>query len=223
MAGFDISVIGFPDLQAKFAALPEAIQVGPLRKGLRSGAKVFEAAIVAEAPRFTGAMAMHASVRSIGSRRRGVEKLIVRTGTKQELGIPERTKAGAPRGYYPTAIHFGWYPKNGSRSVFGTRERKETNFTEGQLRWLTAHGIADRTGKRTGKFPTILPAKWRRAEGVEFGARKVPPNPFIRRAFDRMKSQALAAVAATITAEIPKAVEKALGKSAAANAAAVAE
>lgn len=199
--GFNIEVLGLGDVEAQFAHLPEAIQARILTPALRAGAKVFQAAAVSEAPRFTGALAEHFTVRSMSSRRKGVVKLAVLTGKKSDLGIPETTKSGAPRGYYPTAIMYGWHPGNraGSKriqkvAVYNTRGRKKGDVYEA----------------------------WQRLSAAEFGTRKVPPNPFMRRAFEASKSAALAAVAAAMRQQIPRVLEKALAKSAAANASAVA-
>ncbi len=207
--GYNIEVLGLGDVARQFASLPESIQVGPLRKGLRAGAKVFQAAVVAAAPRHTGALASHIGVRSLGSRKKGLEKMAVLTGKKSDLGIPEATKSGAPRGYYPTAIEYGWRPGNTSRHVLsGVKRAKFTGYSKS-------------LGRVVAKGEAIGDA-FRRLKDTEYGTRKIAPNPFIRRAFDSTRAAALAAVAATMRTEIPKAVEAALAKSAARNESAVA-
>lgn len=206
--GFNIEVLGLGDVEAQFAHLPEAIQARILTPALRAGAKVFQAAAVAAAPRFTGALAEHFTVRSLSSRRKGVVKLAVLTGKKSDLGIPETTKSGAPRGYYPTAIMYGWRPGNRARHVADVKRARFDGFSK-------EAGRVVRKGEVIGQG-------FRRLSVAEFGTRKVPPNPFMRRAFEASKSAALAAVADAMRQQIPRVLEKALAKSAAANAAAVA-
>lgn len=78
------------------------------RQAFRDGAKVVQAAAKANAPHRTGALKRSIKVRSHRrSRVRfGVE---VRTGTREELGIP----ADAP-GYYPMSIETGWTFRGGT-------------------------------------------------------------------------------------------------------------
>ncbi len=112
MAGFEVQVLGTEDLRAALAGLPAKMLGKVMRPALRAGAKVVMAAAVAEAPVASGALAANFHVRAARKPKRGTVGVRVATGTKAELGIPETTKDGHPRGYYPTAQQFGWRPGN---------------------------------------------------------------------------------------------------------------
>lgn len=154
MPGFNIEVLGLTDVMRTFDALPEKIQRKALRPALRAGAKIFKESLIAAAPFDTGALAGSFSIRPFRSRK-GRVGFRVDPGTKAELNIPKDTKSGAPRGYYPFAIEYGWRPGNRSLSKRVAVTRKD--------------------GSAVGT--------WKRLTDAEFGTRKVPANPFMHRAF----------------------------------------
>lgn len=218
---FDISVLGMADFEADWNAIPDKIQAGPLRKALRAGARLFETAIVATAPRASGRMAETIEVKAKPQARKGIIRMVVLTGTREALGIPYRTKRGAPRGYYPMSIEYGWFPSNVGRTEAAKRR---SNF----LARARRHGVdaytgrdidgAIVTGSRNGhsydfgkRLQRILAVRDRKAE---LGGHRVAANPFMRRAFEQTKAAALDVIAATLRAEVPKAIEKALDKAA---------
>ncbi len=180
MPGFDISILGQSEAFRAFDALPMKLQALPLRQALRAGAKVFLAAVKAEAPRDSGTMAENFYLHQSSSMKKGVVSVTVQAGKKDDLDIPEFTKAGTPRGYYPVAIEYGWRPSN--RPLARGRRR--------HLQGLDSFGII-RAGVHRAKV-----------EAVEFGTARVPANPFMHRAFESAFAEAQAAVAAELTARV---------------------
>jgi HK97 gp10 family phage protein len=188
-----IDVIGVPELQQAFALLPTKIQGKVLRPGLRAGAKVFRDAVEAEAPRRTGALATHVHVRASKRRKNGNVGMIVITGTREELGIPEETKAGTPRGYYPTAIQYSYRHGRGPSTRFDgfMHDRK------------TGEVLLDKSGQPRKRY--------RRLSDEEFGSKRIPANPFMTRAFEGSKQDAIDAVSAEISRRIADLTTKAVG------------
>ena len=99
--GFDISLLGDKELQRKLTRLVPAVQRKVLKKALRKAGKVVLAAARAAAPVRTGNLRRFLRLGDMKSRRDrvGVE---VRTGTRDELGIPQGS-----RFYYPAHIELG--------------------------------------------------------------------------------------------------------------------
>lgn len=181
MPTYTLEVLGMPEVERVLNALPAIIQGRVLRPALRDGAKVIRDAVVDEAPRFTGNMARHFKVRAMKIRRRFGVGMRVIAGTKDDLGIPERTKAGGPRGFYPIAIEYGWHPglRPGTRKITFTRAR------------TSRYGAA-------GTTATI----YKRLTDAEYGTKKVQPNPFMLRAFQGAREAALEAVKAGLRAGV---------------------
>lgn len=182
MPGFVIDLLGVPDLERAFAVLPAKLQGKILRPALRAGAKVMRDAASRAAPRFTGNMARFLKVRAMKGRRGRVGFLVL-TGTKQELQIPERTKGGHPRGYYPVAIEYGWHPTNRAGTAAPALRRRRDG-TEYQY--------------------------FRRLTGAEIGTSKVPANPWMHRAFAASRQAAMQKIAEEIRTRITGMTLKAL-------------
>ena|SRR3990167_2371492 len=105
--GFDISMTGGKELQAKFSKLPIKMQRVLLRKALPAAAEPVAAAAVANAPTDTGALAASIHVTKPKAVRGGL-KVSIATGTRSDLGIAEDAT-----GYYPMAQECGWTDESG--------------------------------------------------------------------------------------------------------------
>lgn len=164
---FQIDVLGLPEVEKVFNLLPAKIQRRALKPALKAGAMIFKGSLIANAPHRTGRLAGNFDVKAMRTRK-GRVGWNVYPPYKSELGIPDRTKAGGYRGYYPYAIEYGWYPggKPGSRSKNPGR------------------------GKRGARGAAFVPL-----EAVEFGTKKVPANPFMHRAFSTVEGAVVARVA----------------------------
>lgn len=181
--GFNIELLGVSEAFAIFDQLAPRVQLKALKPALAAGAEVMKRQVEADAPRFTGAMATHFHVFNSSSARKGVVTYAVGAGFKSELGIPETTKAGSPRGYYPTSIEYGWHPgnKTGSKRVTVVAARSNQWHKKGETY-----------------------EAWKRLTHAEFGTMKVPANPFMFRAFHTSRSAAISAIAAELTTRIER-------------------
>lgn len=186
------TVEGSADLMRAFDALPASFQAKVLRPALRAGAKAVLPVVEREAPRFSGAMAQSFGVRSAGNSRRGLVRFVVASGTKAELHIHETTKAGTPRGYYPTAIQYGW--RMGRNALRRLRRRRAT---------------FDRFGSAESQAASLMRQEsFRAAENAEFGTKFHPANPFMSRAFASSQAAASAAVMSAAEKAIGSLIEK---------------
>lgn len=179
-SGFDVSVLGVPETAARLRALPLKLQRKIIRPSMRDGAKVIATAAAAEARATLTKSASpppHVAdtikVRAGKAKRRGDIRLIVVTGGRAELGIPDQTKAGQERGYYPTAIEYGWTPNVNRRRLARLLR------SEGRSR-----GVIDAIQNKLVRD------------------KKVPGNPFMGRALDRSRDQAISAIAAGVSKRI---------------------
>lgn len=96
-----IEVLGDKALQRKLRALPIAMEKKIVRKALREAGRPILASAKALVPVRTGALKKSLRLRAL-KRSRGSFGVQVRTGTREELGIP----ADAPY-YYPMAVEVG--------------------------------------------------------------------------------------------------------------------
>lgn len=97
----DITMLGDKKLSRKLARLPVAMQRKVVRPSLRAGAKPMLASAKQNCPVKTGKLKKSLKLRALKARR-GNFGVMVRTGTREDLGIPADAK-----GYYPIAVEFG--------------------------------------------------------------------------------------------------------------------
>lgn len=98
----DIRVLGDRELQRKLNRVVDKVQKKIVRHALREGGRPVLANAQAKVP--TGEGRLKASLKLRARRaRRGEFGVEVRTGTRQELGIP-----ASATGYYPASIEYGW-------------------------------------------------------------------------------------------------------------------
>lgn len=194
MPGFVVQIEGYEKAARALEALPLKLQRKVLRPAMRDGAKVIATAATREALTSFGSanpaphLADTIRVRA-GRGKRGEIRLVVTTGKRSELDIPELTKSGTPRGYYPTALEFGWTP--------GLNRRSELNRLADSLR----ASPGSRRIKRGSSAAAAL-----RAAKRSLDARKVPGNPFMLRAFNASAAAAKEAIGQGIGNRIQEAV-----------------
>lgn len=104
---FDISILGAPELSRALAALPANLERKVLTKALRQAAKYYATLAAARAPRDRGRLATSFKVRSM-KRRKGRVGMVIRTGSRAELGIDPKQ-----RGFYPAHIELGYRDVSG--------------------------------------------------------------------------------------------------------------
>ena len=96
----DLSIFGNEVLIRKLRGLESKAQKAILRKGLREAAKMIAAEARTRAPYDTGALRKGIKVRAAKSKK--YIGMIVRTGTRAEMGIPETASH-----YYPALLELG--------------------------------------------------------------------------------------------------------------------
>lgn len=101
-SGFSFSITGHQELQRRLSTLKASLARKIVSRAMRQGAKHVLAKSKALAPVKTGALKRSLKVRALKTRRKGVTGVAVQTGTREELGIPAKSKA-----YYPAALEFG--------------------------------------------------------------------------------------------------------------------
>lgn len=101
--GVDIQLLGDKRLQRQLNSLDRKVQRKVVRRALREGAKIVAEAAKENAPVDEGTMRDSIKVRAHKARRRGEFGVSVRTGTREELGIPQDAM-----GYYPFSIEHGY-------------------------------------------------------------------------------------------------------------------
>jgi len=99
--GVDISLIGDKELQRKFKTLVGKVQKKIARKAIRAGAKIVLADAKNRAPVLSGKLKKSLKVKAI-KRSRSTIGVLVQTGTREKLNIPEGSKY-----YYPAAVEYG--------------------------------------------------------------------------------------------------------------------
>lgn len=119
--GIDISILGDKELAAKLNALPLAVQRKIVRKAMRPAAKPVLASVKAATPVDRGVLRRKLKLRALRRSRR-VQGLMIPLPTRDELGITD----GA-RGYYPTALEYGWRDRGGSHHPPISYIRKPVN------------------------------------------------------------------------------------------------
>lgn len=97
----DVSLLGDAKLIRAFNGIPIAVQKRLLKKAMRPAAKIVQARAKALAPRDTGKLARHLTVRAL---KRSRTKIGVRvmTGKRHKLGIDANS-----RWYYPAHVELG--------------------------------------------------------------------------------------------------------------------
>jgi hypothetical protein len=106
-ARFDIRVLGDKALSKALRQLPDKVERRVLRTAMRSAFKTTLERARSLVPVQSGALKRSLKLRARRGGRRRIA-FAVFSGGRGELGLPERTKAGRTRGYYPAAIEFGW-------------------------------------------------------------------------------------------------------------------
>ncbi len=103
MASAGATITGQRKLDRKLRRLDRKVQRKFQRRALRAAAKIVHADAKARAPKRSGIMARQLKVRT-GRTRRGQASVLVRTGTRKEMGnIPNTPKGG----YYPAHVELG--------------------------------------------------------------------------------------------------------------------
>lgn len=108
--GFDIRVLGDKKLDRAFRNLGKKVQTKFLKRAAREAAYPIRKAAKSLAPKgATGALARGISIRAGRPRRRGDVSIIVATGTRKKMGLPEYNKAGkgGEKFYYPAHVELG--------------------------------------------------------------------------------------------------------------------
>lgn len=100
-AGLDISVLGSTELERQFKKLASSEQRKVARRALRKAARPIQAAAKSLAPKDLGNMARTIKIRAVRRSRKHVG-VIVRTGTRDDLGISDDNKW-----YYPAHVELG--------------------------------------------------------------------------------------------------------------------
>lgn len=98
----DISVLGERELERKLAKLTAGVQRKIVRRALRDAAKPIRDAAKSRAPVKSGRLRRNIKVRSM-RRSRVRLGVLVRTGTRDEMGIPSDSPW-----YYPAIIEYGY-------------------------------------------------------------------------------------------------------------------
>lgn len=129
---FDIRVLGDKKLEKAMRKLPDKVERKVLRKAMRQAFKTTLARAKAQVPVRSGTLRRSLKLRSRRGGRRRIAFAIF-AGGKEQLGVPEKTKDGRPRGYYPAAIEFGW--------TAGTRPVPERPWLRAALRESEAQVI----------------------------------------------------------------------------------
>lgn len=104
----DISMLGDKKLQRDLNRLGVKIGKKILRQAMRAEQKTTASLIKQKAPVDTGAHRDHIRVAAAKGQRRGYFGITIRTGTREELGIPQ-----SDRGYYPIVLERGGKKKTG--------------------------------------------------------------------------------------------------------------
>lgn len=99
-------LFGAKELLAKLNRLEKKVRNKLMRRAIRNGIKIAHQTILGITPVLTGKLRQSLKVRKVpGKTRRGVIRIGVQTGSREELGIPANAKY-----YYPAAVEFG-HPK----------------------------------------------------------------------------------------------------------------
>jgi HK97 gp10 family phage protein len=176
MPTFSAKISGIEELQRKLRTLPTKAQGKVIRPALRAGAKIAERAVESITPKRTGALKRSLKVRSGNIRKKGVTRMVVMTSG--EGGNLFKGKQ-----YYGGFVHYGHGIGKRSRAVASFQER------------------ASRAGKR-GDFKERKSLK--AAEAKIDKRQRVKANPFVKRGFDKSKSQAEHVVLAMIASGIER-------------------
>lgn len=201
-------IFGTSDLMRQFDALTSKYQAKVLRPALREGCEALLPIIQREAPKRSGKMAETFGITRGSSKqsRKGLISFRVESGTKGELGIPERTKENTPRGYYPVAIQYGW--RMGRRALRRFRRRSVGVFAIGadgkRMRGPDGMLIRLSDAERFAKAMAL-----RAAQNAEFGTKFHPADPFMSRAMEAGKGAVEAAVMAAATRQFERLFDKA--------------
>lgn len=180
MPTFQIDLLGVPEVEKAFQVLPFKFQRQVLSQSIRDGAKLLQYAVVQAAPVDSGALRDTIRVRSAKVRSSLGVGMVVITGKREELGIPEKTRLGSPRGYYPASIEYGWHPVG--RGQVGSK--LETRIAKRNSRY-----------HKQGETYTV----WRRLKDAEFGSARTPGTAFMSETFHSMKDEVISTIAAGVT------------------------
>ena len=141
--GFDISIIGMPELERLFKTLPATVQGKALRPALREAAKDLRGQLKLIPYRKSGRLAASFTIRAMKRSRTGIG-IDVNTGTREQLGIPASRKDGGPRGYYPAALEWGRKPN---------AKKRHNKASRGKFREGKAPTVADVEFGNRGQAP----------------------------------------------------------------------
>lgn len=100
-AAFDISLLGDEALKKAFRELSVIDQRGAFRKSMRVAFKPVLSSAKSNAPVSSGNLKKHLKLRAV-KRNRRIAGVVVRTGTREEMGIPANAKW-----YYPAHVELG--------------------------------------------------------------------------------------------------------------------
>lgn len=135
--GAGIDLRGDKELIRTLDALPSRVESRVLRQAVRRSIGIYRKAARHGAPRGeTGNLRRYIKTYSIKRRGRNRHSIGVRvsTGTRTELRIPQQTKDGKTRGYYPTAIEYGWTDRGGNRHAAKPYMRPAWHSTQERMR-----------------------------------------------------------------------------------------
>ncbi len=99
---FDISAIGDKKLSIRFQRMEKKLQRRILLKSIRKSARVIRKAARTFAPVKTRNLRRNIKTKTIKSKDKSMVGIVVRTGTRAEMGIPQKAK-----GYYPAVQEYG--------------------------------------------------------------------------------------------------------------------
>lgn len=110
--GFDISVLGAPDLSRRLNALEPKLQRKVLGRAMRAGLQGVLSAARSAVPRKSGLLAKRLRLRKAKVKSAHGLAFFVRTPTRAELGIPREWT-----GYYPLSMERGFTHKRSGRNI----------------------------------------------------------------------------------------------------------
>lgn len=142
--GVRITVTGVKEIDRALDGLGDKLRKKVLNKLLRSAAKPINKQAKALAPvGETGMLKKHIKTRKKKGAKRGDFALEVRTGTREEMGIPKDAPA-----YYPAVQEYGSEKKNIPAKRY-MRTAYETK--QGEARKIMRDGVADEVKKVKAK------------------------------------------------------------------------
>lgn len=136
----DIKFLGIPKLQKKLKRLELAMQRKIVRRATRLVAKRVQGEsrnLVPVSDRHVNGKHLRDTLKVRAARRsRGRIGHVVRTGTREELGIPKNAK-----GYYPAALEYGYMDRGGKKVPARSYVRRPVEERRAQLMNMLAAEI----------------------------------------------------------------------------------